>query len=127
MFFAKPTYEEVWLPFRLVDVPSELESGLINIEAYGNVFGINKYCYAWYELKNRQMYNNGDFEQLIDLLKNSSNKKVRVIIKLKKGIPKNFKIDINSLVEAYNDNRFRYLSLLGWGFNDKSYNELTSK
>ena len=121
MFFTKPTYEEIRLPFRFVDVPADLELGLINIEAYGNIFGKNKYCYAWYELKNKKMYGNGDFEQMIDLLKHSTDKIVKVTIKLKKGVPKDFNIDVNSLAEAYNDGRFKSLSLLGWGFNDKSH------
>lgn len=127
MFFTKPTYEEIKLPFRLIDVPDDLEAGLINIEAYGNVFGKNKYCYAFYELKSAKMYDNGDFKQMIELLKNSTGKTVKVIIKLKKGVPKDFKIDINSLAEVYCDERFKSLSLLGWGFNDQSYKELSSK
>ena len=73
------------------------------------------------------MYKNGDFEQMIELLKNSKDKTVKVIIKLKKGVPKDFKIDVNSLAEVYCDERFTALSLLGWGFNDKSYKELSSR
>ena len=125
MFFTKPTYEEISLPFRLVNVPTDLELGFINIEAYGNVFGKTKYCYAWYKLNNAKMYDNGDFEQIIELLKSSTDKTVKVIIKLKKGVPKDFKIDVNSLAEVYNDDRFKSLSLLGWGFNDKSHKELS--
>ncbi len=127
MFFTKPMYEEIRLPFRFVDDPTDLELGFINIEAYGNIFGKNKYCYAWYKLKNAKMYDNGDFEQIIEMLKKSTDKTVKVIIKLKKGVPKDFKIDVNSLAEEYNDDRFNSLSLLGWGFNDKSYKELSSK
>lgn len=127
MCFTKPTYEEIRLPFRFIDVPADRGSGAINIEAYGNVFGKYKYCYAWYELKSAKMYDNGDFEQMIELLKTSADKTVKVMIKLKKGVPKDFKIDINSLAEVYCDERFKALSLLGWGFNDKSYNELSSR
>ncbi|MCM1395780.1 MAG: hypothetical protein NC132_06740 [Corallococcus sp.] len=72
------------------------------------------------------MYDNGNFEQMVELLKSSADKKIRVIIKLKKGIPKDFRIDLNSLAEIYNDERFKYLSLSVWGFNDKSYKELSS-
>ena len=127
MFFTKPTYEEIKLPFRSIDDPADLELGWINLEAYGNVFGKTKYCYAWYELKSAKMYKNGDFEQMIELLKNSKDKTVKVIIKLKKGVPKDFKIDVNSIAEVYCDERFTALSLLGWGFNDKSYKELSSR
>lgn len=127
MFFAKPTYEEISLPFRFIDIPEDSEAGAISIEAYGNIFGKNKYCFSWYDLKDSKMYHNGDFEQMIELLKNSAGKTVKVIIKIKKGVPKNFKLDINSLAEAYNDERLKSLDLLGWGFNDKSYEELTKK
>lgn len=123
MCFTKPTYEEIKLPFRYIDVPSDLEAGLINIEAYGNVFGENKYCFASYDLKSSQMYKNGDYEQMIELLKTPTDKTVNVIIKLKKGVPKNFKIDVNSLAEVYCDERFKSLSLVCWDFDDKSYNE----
>lgn len=64
---------------------------------------------------------------MVELIKNSADKTVKVIIKVKKGLPKNFKLDINSLAEVYNDERFKFLSLLGWGFNDKSYEELSTK
>ena len=127
MFFTKPTYEEIELPFRYIDDPAGWGAGLIDIEAYGNVFGKNKYCYACYELKSAKMYDNGDYEQMIELLKTPTDKTVKVIIKLKKGVPKDFKIDINSLAEVYCDERFKSLSLVGWGFNDKSYKELSSR
>lgn len=123
MCFTKPTYEEIKLPFSYIEVPSDLEAGIINIEAYGNVFGENKYCFASYDLKSSQMYKNGDYEQMIELLKTPTDKTVNVIIKLKKGVPKNFKIDVNSLAEVYCDERFKSLSLVCWGFDDKSYNE----
>ena len=127
MCFTKAVYEQIRLPFRFVEVPEDQELCQISIEAYGNILGKNKYCYAWYDLKKSNMRRNGDYEQMIDLLKNSAGKMVKVVIKIKKGIPKDFKLDIDSLAEAYTDERFKSLSLLGWGFNDKSYKELTSK
>ena len=125
MFFTKPTYEEIRLPFRLIEIPADLEQGHINIEAHGSILGKYKFCYACYGLKDSQMYHNGDFEQMVDLLKNSAEKTVKVTIKIKKSVPKDFKLDIDSLAEAYNDERFKSLDLLGWGLNDKSYKELT--
>ena len=127
MCFTKAVYEEIKLPFRFVEEPKDQELWHISIEAYGNILGKNKYCYAWYELKNSNMRRNGDFEQMIELLKEPTNKTVKVTIKIKKGEPKDFKLDVNSLAEVYNDERFKSLTLLGWGFNDKSYKELTSK
>lgn len=131
MFFTKPTYVEMQLPFRFIEIPADSECGIINIEAYGSICGKNKYCYAYYELKGSKMYRNGDFEHMVEMLKNSVDKTVKVIIKViikvKKGLPKNFKIDVNSLAEVYNDERFKSLSLLGWGLNDKSYKEISTK
>lgn len=127
MLFAKPEYKEIELPFVFVDDPSDSEAGGISIEAYGHIFGQKKYCLASYELKNPKMYDNGDYAQMIDLLKNSADKTVKITIKIKKGIPKDFKIDVNSLAQAYNDERFNSLSLLSWGFNDKSFKELNLK
>lgn len=127
MFFAKPTYEEITLPFRYVEVHDDVKLGLINIEAYGNILGKHKYCYCCYELKDKQMYQNGDFEMIIGQLKNTADKTVKVMIKVKKGVPKDFTLDINSLAEAFNDERFKSLTLLGRGFNDKSYRELAAK
>ena len=127
MFFTKPEYVEIRLPFRFIEVPADSECGIINIEAYGSVCGKNKYCYSFYELKDSKMYRNGDFEHMVEMLKNSADKTVKVIIKVKKGLPKDFKLDINSLAEVYNDDRFKSLSLLGWGFNDNSCKNLSTK
>ncbi len=122
MHFTKSIYEEIRLPFILDNNPEDLESGLISIEAYGFVFQQMKYCYATYHLK-KQMYESEDYEQMINLLKNSAGKTVKVFIKIKKGIPEDFKIDINSLAEIYSDDRFKSLELVCWGFNDKSFRE----
>lgn len=121
MLFSKAEYEEIMLPFRYVQDPdTPEEAGIIDIEAYGNIFGEEKYCFASYSLKDLKMYENGDYEKMVELLKNSSGRSVKVIIKLKNGIPKDFKIDIDSLADAYYDDRFKALELGGWGFNDKS-------
>lgn len=120
MCFAKPTYQELTLPFRYIDVPADTEAGILNIEAYGNVFGREKYCYAWYGLRDSKMYGNGDFDEMIGLLQNSLDKTLKVTFKLKKGMPKDFKIDVASLSEAYGDERFKKLELLGWGLHDNS-------
>lgn len=127
MFFTKPTYEEMTLPFRYVEYHDDMEAGLISIEAHGNIHGKYKYCFCCYELKDKQMYKNGDFESIIGHLKNSADKTVKVMIKVKKGVPKDITLDINSLAEAFNDERFKSLALLGRGFNDKSYRELDAK
>lgn len=120
MFFTKPTYDDIMLPFIFIDMPGDAEAGIIGIEAYGNIGGKIKYCYSCYGLKNSEMYRNGDYERITGMLKNSDGKTVKVTIKSKKGVPKDFKLDTNSLAEAYNDERFKSLVLLGWGLDDKS-------
>lgn len=121
--FKKAEIKEIMLPFRSVQLKEDEEAGIIGIEAYGNVLNETKYCYACYELKDKNMYNNGEYEQLIELLKNNGNKLVKVKFKIKNDKAKNFTIDISSLVEIYNDERFNNLELLGWGLNNKSVEE----
>lgn len=128
MLFSRPEYEEIMLPFRYVKDPSDPdEAGLIDLEAYGSVFGETKYIYASYSLKHPNMYENGDYEQMIELLKNTVGKMVKVVVKLKKGEAKDAKIDIDSIAEAFSDERFGALELLSWGFNDRSFEEMLRK
>lgn len=122
--FTKPEYRELMLPFEYVESDVDSEAGIISIEAYGNVFGENKYCYACYNFTKGIMYDNGDYEQIIEMLRNCAGKTVKVIFKFKKDKLKSFKIDLNSLCEAYNDERFMFMELNGWGLNDKSFEEL---
>ena len=70
------------------------------------------------------MYDNGDYEQMIQLLKNSEGKSVRVIFKFKKHKLKYLEIDLDSLAQACNDERFKSMELLSWGLFDKSFEEL---
>lgn len=121
LFFSKKEYRELTLPFRFYDDPEDYEFGGISIEAYGNVFGKEKFCYAVYTLKNIKMYDNGEYEEMRNVLTNSEGRNVRVVFKLKKGKPKDFKIDLDSLSKCCNDERIKSFELIGWGLNDKSY------
>lgn len=118
MFFTKPEYKEIDLPFIYENNPEDIEAGMVTIEAYGNIFGETKYCYVSYFVDLNYI------DEIAALLKDSSDKTVKVILKIKKGKAKDFKIDLNSLAEAYHDERFKELELVGWGLNDKSYREL---
>lgn len=119
--FSQAEYQEVMLPFQYVYDKEDEESGIIGIEMFGPILGETKYCYACYVLNDKSMYNNGDYEQLIDLLKNNNtNKMVKVKIKIKKNKAKDFELDLKSLVEIYNDNRFDKLELLGSGISNTS-------
>ena len=124
MLFSKPEYRVVALPLVYIEDPEDLELGGISVEASGVIDGKEKFCCASYMLTRREMYDNGGYEQLIDLLRRSPGKEVAVRLKLKKGKIKGFKIDLQSMAQAYGDERFLTLELLCWGINDKSYARL---
>lgn len=121
--FKKPEYKYKEMSFILDDfsIPEpDSERCLIDIEAYGEIDGEMKYCYSSYSLKNSEMYENGDYESMLNLLRTPDNKTVLIELKYKNGKLKSFKLQIESLAKAYNDDRFLQLELLGWGLNDKS-------
>ncbi len=123
IFFKKPIYKYQNMPFILdefTDCTPDDEKCLIDIEAYGNIDGQMKYCYSSFSLKKPEMYENGDFESMLNLLRASENKTVLVKLKYKKGILKDFRLMSESLAKAYNDERFLQLELTGWGLNEKS-------
>ena len=123
IFFEKPIYKYQNMPFILdefTDCTPDDEKCLIDIEAYGNIDGQMKYCYSSFSLKKPEMYENGDFESMLNLLRASENKTVLVKLKYKKGILKDFRLMSESLAKAYNDERFLQLELTGWGLNEKS-------
>ena len=100
------------------------ERCLIDIEAYGEIDGKIKYCYSSFAMKNPQMYENGDFESMLSLLRASNHKTVLVELKYRNGRLKDFQLKMDSLAKAYNDERFLQLELIGWGLNDKSCREM---
>ncbi len=123
MLFEKPVYKYQEMRFILdefSDYEPDDEKCLIDIEAYGNIDGEMKYCYSSFSLKKQEMYENGDFESMLNLLRTPENKTVLVKLKYKKGIVKDFRLMLDSLAKAYNDERFLQLELTGWGLNDKS-------
>lgn len=123
IFFEKPIYKYQNMPFILdefTDCTPDDEKCLIDIEAYGNIDGQMKYCYSSFSLKKPEMYENGDFESMLNLLRASENKTVLVKLKYKKGILKDFRLMSESLAKAYNDERFLQIELTGWGLNEKS-------
>lgn len=117
LFFTKPEYREITLPFIYESNSEDLYAGMISIEAYGNISGEKKYCYASY------LVNLEFIDEIAALLTNTSDKTVKVILKIKKEKIKDFKIDLDSLAEAYNDERFKSLELFCWGLNNKSFKD----
>lgn len=117
LFFTKPEFKEIKLSFVYDNNPDDLYAGMVSIEAYGNISGEKKYCYASY------LVNTEFIDEISALLNDSYDKTVKVILKIKKGKVKDFKIDLDSLARSYNDERFRSLELVGWGLNDKSFRD----
>lgn len=132
MLFSKTEYKEIFLPFkyereepRISELQGgkysyakdEIYRGSIGIEAYGNIFGENKYCYSLYSADEKII------DEIVDLLKNNPDKTVKVVLKIKKGKLKDFKIDLDSLAGVYNNQKFKLLELMGWGLNDKSFED----
>ena len=132
MLFSKTEYKEIFLPFKYQReepkiselqggkysyAKDEIYRGSIGIEAYGNIFGENKYCYSLYSADEKII------DEIVNSLKNNSDKTIKVILKIKKGKLKDFKIDLGSLAEVCNNEKFKSLELIGWGLNDKSFED----
>lgn len=132
MLFSKTEYKEIFLPFKYEREESkiselqggkysyakdEIYRGSIGIEAYGNIFGENKYCYSLYSADENII------DEIVNSLKNNPDKTIKVILKIKKGKLKDFKIDLGSLAEVCNNEKFKSLELIGWGLNDKSFED----
>lgn len=125
--FKKPEYKYIEMSFILDDFSShesDNERSIIDIEAYGEIDGKMRYCYSSFSLKNPEMYENGDFESMLNLLRVSDNKTVLIELKYKNGKLKDFRLKAESLAKIYNDERFLQLELIGWGLNDKSCKEM---
>ena len=125
--FKKPEYKYIEMSFILDDFStqeSDNERITIDIEAYGEIDGKMRYCNSCFTLRDPQMYDNGDFESMLNLLRDSDNKTVLIELKYKNGDLKDFRLKTESLAKVYNDERFLQLDLICWGLNDKSCKEV---
>lgn len=113
--FSKTEYLEVVLLFIYDDSSEDADACVISIEACGRIFDEYKYFYASFEAGTNH------YDELSKRLITTDEKLVKVIIKVKNGIVKDFKIDLNDLAVRFNDKRFEKIALLGWGINDKSF------
>ena len=129
LLFKKSEYKYIELGFILDDFSiqeSDSERITIDIEAYGEIDGKMRYCYSGFTMKDPKMYENGDFESMLDLLRNPDNKTVLIELKYKNGNLKDFRLKTESLAKAYNDERFLQLDLIGWGLNDISCKDMNN-
>ena len=122
--FTKPIHKEISLPFIHDcygdDYKESLEAGLIDIEAYGSIDGMHKYLYSSFSLKKASMYDNGDYEQMLDILTLNQSRQVLITLKYKKDRLVDFKLSLESLAKACDDSRFLELELIASGINDTS-------
>ena len=115
--FSKPEYKTVYLDYKFYE-----RDGLPCIEAFGDVFGEKKYCTASYTVKTSEhsMWEDGRYDKLAEKLRaNQGQLKIEVMIKMKKEMPVDFKIDLNRLAATVGDPNILHLELAGWGFSDK--------
>ena len=115
-WFTKPEYKDYMMRFKVLEPEEYDRQGCcINILAYGNVEGEDLYCFATYDLPFK--YSVEIYEAMLVELYNSENKEIKVTIKFKNNKAKDFKIDLDSLALAYQDNRLSELELGGWGLH----------
>ena len=116
------------MPF-ILDTYSDPEqeelAGLISLEAQKCIEGKIVYFYASFELKEKIMYQNGDYEQMREILRKASGTSVTVILGYKKEKLKTFQRDLKSLADHFQDQRFLQLKCTVYGINHKSCKELS--
>ena len=127
-FSNSKNYNELMLFFELEQTEEDFKQGVINIKVFGNILDETKYFYTTYTLSKMEMYENDDYNELINLLKNNQNKQLKVLYKVENNKVTDLKIDLVSLVSLFNDNRLKKLTLLSWNENSpKSYYTLDRK
>ena len=79
------------------------------------------YCNAYYAIKTRHysMWEDGRYEKLADDLRRAQGRTgIPVELKMRKGEPVDFKIDLTKLAAAVGNGDIENLELTGWGFFD---------
>lgn len=113
--FSKTEYETLLMDYRFFET-----DGLPCIEAYGDVFGQIRYCNAGYAIKTSaySMWTDGRYEKMAEDLRQCQRyRKIEVMIKIRKSIPVDFRIDLERLADTIGNPDIVNLELAGWGFN----------
>ena len=118
--FGKTEYRKIELPFNYIKEEEDKEAGGISIEAYGKVDELEKYFYISFIMSDSIMYDNGDYEDMIQALENQQNGKITINAKYKKGKLVGFNIEKDSLVKTMKDNRFDNIDIIFSSISDKS-------
>ena len=109
---------ELMLPVEFIQTPDDYDAGLIGIRVHGNILGNEKAYEVFYCLKKQKMYSNGDYEQIINLLKDNQKRMVKVLFEVKGSEVNKIKIDLHSLALNYNDSRLANLELVSYSLYD---------
>ncbi len=123
LFFTKPEYKTVDMPFLLIEAQEDFEAGIISVETFGIVDGKSKFFSASFSLKKPSMYDDGSYDEILENLRATQGREISVVLKYRKNKLKSFKIDLDSLAFACVDDRLKELELLGWGVYDYSIKE----
>ena len=68
----------------------------------------------------RDMYDNGDYNEMINILESAKNNSVELELKIKKGEIKGFTIDAKSLAHSLEDSRFEKIEAIFWNWGKES-------
>ena len=113
--FSKTEIIEAVLPFRLaMPIPMDEEECLIDIEAYGRIGEYTiKYYYA-------AVFCNIPYDEFVEMLTNLSDKKIKIIAKVKNDTIKKFDIDFKDLSKKLQDERVKKAHISAYNITDKS-------
>ena len=112
MGLFKADYETVSMNFKFKE-----DEGLPCIQASNGVC----YCNAYYTIKTKHysMWEDGRYEKLANDLREAQGRKaIPVELKMRRGEPVDFKIDLAKFASAVGNGDIENLELTGWGFFD---------
>ncbi|MCR5104671.1 MAG: hypothetical protein K6B68_09495 [Eubacterium sp.] len=108
--FSKAEYRSV-----LMDYKFKESDGFPCIQATDGTY----YCNAYYAIKTKEysMWEDGRYETVArDLRDSAGNFQIVVDLKIKKGVPVDFKIDLKKLASTIGNKDIENLELCAWGF-----------
>lgn len=115
--FSKCECKKIELPFYYIREKEDIDAGGFSIEAYGEINGQTQYFYASFILSDCRMYDNGDYNEMINVLESAGNNSIELELKIKNGKIKGFTIDAKSLAHSLEDKKFEKIEILyqSWG------------
>ncbi len=112
VFFSKAEYRSVLMDYKFKEI-----DGLPCIQATDGTY----YCNADYAIKTKaySMWEDGRYENVArDLRESAGRVQIFVELKIKNGVPVDFKIDLVKLASTIGNKDIENLELCGWGFFD---------